>query len=147
MICEIEPPIEFDHNDHQSFVNQSVYHNQPDSIQSHADCHPFIISLRLMDADSIDFKLHLPQGYCLGLKEPHLDSLFTKSNSNTFSLSSSRRLTVCVWKMQSMEKAIYTNRFQQFNIKAFFSLLRDGKNTFIHGELDLEIDLIIILLF
>lgn len=132
VICEIEPPIEFDQTDNQSYPNQSIYHSQPDSIQSHADCHPFIISLRLLNPEHIDFKLHLPHGYCLGLKEPHVDSLFTRSDSNTFSLSASRRLTVCVWKRQSLEKAIHTNRFHQFNMKAYFSLLRVGKNTFVH---------------
>ena len=132
VICEIEPPIEFDQS--EKIHQMNMYHNQPENIESHADCHPFIISLRLMQPENIDFNLHLPQGYCLGLRDPHMDSMFTKSTTNSFSLSDSQRLTVCVWKQQGFEKAIHTNRFHQFNMKAYFSLLKVGKNTFVHGK-------------
>ena len=136
VICEIEPPIEYDENESSmTSSNNNLYQSQPDHVTSHVDCHPIVMSLKMLNPQKTDFKLHLPAGYTLGIMDPNSDSLFHASAYAKFQLTNEKRLSICVWKQQGIERTIQTNRFHNYKLKTHFSIHRNGKNIYLQGNL------------
>ena len=135
VICEIEPPIEYDENESSmTSSNNNLYQSQPDHVTSHVDCHPIVMSLKMLNPQKTDFKLHLPPGYTLGIMDNSSDSLFHASAHAKFQLTNEKRLSICVWKQQGIERTIQTNRFHNYKLKTHFSIHRNGKNIYLQGN-------------
>jgi len=137
VICEIEPPIEYDENESSmTSSNNNLYQSQPDHVTSHVDCHPIVMSLKMLNPQKTDFKLHLPDGYTLGIMDSTSDSLFHASAHAKFQLTNEKRLSICVWKQQGIERTIQTNRFHNYKLKTHFSIHRNGKNIYLQVSLN-----------
>jgi len=143
VICEIEPPIEYDENESSmTSSNNNLYQSQPDHVTSHVDCHPIVMSLKMLNPQKTDFKLHLPAGYTLGIMDNTSDSLFHASAHAKFQLTNEKRLSICVWKQQGIERTIQTNRFHNYKLKTHFSIHRSGKNIYLQGNFTVRVSLI-----
>lgn len=97
------------------------------------------MSLKMLNPQKTDFKLHLPAGYTLGIMDNTSDSLFHASAHAKFQLTNEKRLSICVWKQQGIERTIQTNRFHNYKLKTHFSIHRNGKNIYLQGNFTIRV--------
>ena len=137
IVCEIEPPIEdYTQNFDLAELPPTPYLPQGQSeTVSGSESHPTIFSLRLLeDEKCAEFEMTVPDGYCLGILETENSSKFKRLQTPSFELNSTKRLQLCVWKIQSNEKFIHVNRFHQMPLRLFVKLIQNCKNYTLKGK-------------